>query len=453
MRPSNLLQMLRARWKAFASSRDGNVAVIFTLAVLPIAGFIGAAVDYSRANAVRVQIQAALDAAALTLSKEAASLTQAQLEQKAHDYFFALFNPHNAASVTVNTPRYTTDGGSQLTLSAHAVVKSDFMKLVGLSQMIVGTEAKVRWGNTRLRVALALDNTGSMKDNGKMDALKKATYGLLNSLKNAAAKDGDVYVSIIPFSRDVNVDSKNYNADWVDWTDFGSCSKGSYATKGSCLSHKGKWTATSDHASWNGCVKDRGPEASPGSSPNDYDVNNAVPNPADPASLFMAEQYANCPSALLPLTYNWSDLTKKVDAMFPDGDTNQTIGLQWAWQSLSETAPLNAPPIINDGIPTTKIIILLTDGLNTQNRWSTKQTTIDDRTKIACDNVKNAGIVLYTVQVNTGGDPLSTMLKSCPSPFETEPKGDKFYHLTDGDQVVMTFNQIGTSLTKLRVAK
>ena len=57
----------------------------------------------------------------------------------------------------------------------------------------------MKWGNTRLRVALVLDNTGSMADDGKMAALKTATNSLLTQLKTAASNNGDVYVSIIPF--------------------------------------------------------------------------------------------------------------------------------------------------------------------------------------------------------------------------------------------------------------
>ncbi|HMA55716.1 MAG TPA: hypothetical protein VKP52_03150 [Pseudolabrys sp.] len=51
------------------------------------------------------------------------------------------------------------------------------------------------------------------------------------------------------------------------------------------------------------------------------------------------------------------------------------------------------------------VIILLTDGLNTQDRWYSTDTDIDARQKITCDKVKAAKIDLYTIQVNTGGDP------------------------------------------------
>ena len=42
----------------------------------------------------------------------------------------------------------------------------------------------------------------------------------------------------------------------------------------------------------------------------------------------------------------------------------------------------------------TDVIILLTDGLNTQNRWNSKQTDIDDRQAITCANIKAANVDL-----------------------------------------------------------
>ena len=47
----------------------------------------------------------------------------------------------------------------------------------------------------------------------------------------------------------------------------------------------------------------------------------------------------------------------------------------------------------------------MTDGLNTENRWYDEQSQIDARQAITCANAKAAGIMIYTVQVNTGGDP------------------------------------------------
>ena len=83
------------------------------------------------------------------------------------------------------------------------------MKVMGYSNLNIGSTSTVKWGNSRLRVALVLDNTGSMASAGKMDALKTATKNLLDQLKNAATTNGDVYVSIIPFSKDVNIGKSN----------------------------------------------------------------------------------------------------------------------------------------------------------------------------------------------------------------------------------------------------
>ncbi len=137
-------------------------------------------------------------------------------------------------------------------------------------------------------------------------------------------------------------------------------------------------------------------------------------------------------------------MNKKIDSMKPDGNTNQTIGLQWAFQSLT-AAPFTIPA--KDPNYTYKqVIILLTDGLNTQNRFSTTQSTIDARTKKACDNIKSAGITLYALQVNTDGDPTSTMLQQCATDT------GKFFLVTSASQIGAIFTQIGTNLSKLRIS-
>jgi len=100
------------------------------------------------------------------------------------------------------------------------VMDTDFMKLFGYKQMTMKSQAVVRWGNTRMRVALVLDNTGSMADAGKIGSLISATNSLLAQLKAVAVNKEDVYVSIVPFVKDVNLGPINYDANWIDWTDW-----------------------------------------------------------------------------------------------------------------------------------------------------------------------------------------------------------------------------------------
>jgi uncharacterized protein YegL len=308
--------------------------------------------------------------------------------------------------------------------------------VLGYSQLNISALSVSTWGNTRLRVALVLDNTGSMSSYNKMTALKTASQNLLTQLKNAAVNDGDVYISIVPFSKDVNVGSANYNEAWLRWDLWeaanGTCSNSNYKTKYSCLSHNKIWTPAS-HSTWNGCVTDRD---------QNFDTTNDAPVAG--STLYPAEQYSSCPTQLMGLSYDWTALSNKINAMQPKGNTNQAIGLQMGWQTLT-ASPFTIPPM-DPNYKYKQVIILLTDGLNTQDRWYTSQSSIDTRQQKACDNIKAADITIYTVQVNTDGDPTSTMLQNCAS----DP--GKFFLLTSSQQIVATFNQIGTALSNLRLA-
>ncbi len=447
MAMKHLFETLRRKLRAFAGERSGNVAVIFALAIIPVVGAMGAAVDYSRANSARTALQAAVDSTALMLSKDAAGMTTAQLNQKATAYFQAMFTRPEAQNATV-TPIYTSNDGSQLTVNGLATVPTQFVSLMGFSQMTIGATSTVRWGNSRLRVALVLDNTGSMSSSSKMTAMKSAAKSLLTQLQSAATKNGDVYVSIVPFSKNVAVDPSNYNASWVKWDgdddtwdeNNGDCSKDKkkkeYPTKKQCDNVGGTWTPD-NHNTWSGCITDRD---------QDYDTTAAVPATANKATLFPAEEYSSCPTPLMALSYNWTALNQKIDAMSPNGNTNQTIGLQWGFQSLVAGSPL-AVPALDPKYKYSQAVILLTDGLNTQNRWSPSGTQVDKRTQKVCDNIKAAGITLYALQVNTGGDPTSSILQSCAS------SADKFFLVTSSSQISAIFNQIGSALSQLRISK
>jgi Flp pilus assembly protein TadG len=503
----------------FLQDRRGSIAPMFAIALVPMVALTGAAVDYSRANSVRTSMQASLDAAALALSKDVTSLNSSQINQEASNIFLANFNRPEAAGVTVSAT-YTTNP-STITVTGSGSIQTDFMKLLGVSSIKVSTSSTVTWGMTRLRVALVLDNTGSMAQSNKMSALKTAATNLLSQLQAAASQNGDVYVSIIPFAKDVNVDPVNYTQNWVrftpngdnpddSWDDSsgttlgtcsksgyssqssctaagtcsisghssqssctaagscsisgystqssctgaGTCSKSQYTTKSNCQSHSGTWTLgtwtaatwtaatwTPDHSQWTGCVMDRN---------QNYDTTNTAPSPATPATQFPAEQYSQyCPVPLMGLSYNWSTLNAKITSMQPNGGTNQAIGLQWGFQSLTQ-APFTIPAM-DPNYTYTQVIILLTDGLNTQDRWYGDGTNpspqVDARQLILCNNIKAAGVTLYTVQVNTDGEATSTLLQQCAS------DSSKFFLLTSSTQIVSTFNQIGTNLSQLRISK
>jgi Flp pilus assembly protein TadG len=424
--------MLLARfWK----NRHGGVAPLFALSLIPLMGAVGAAVDFARANAAHAAFQAALDSTALKLSKTAATQNAGDLQSSATNIMHALFTRPEVQDVTVNA-QYSSAAGSKLVVDGSATVPTVFLHILGYDNITIGASATSTWGNTRLRVALVLDNTGSMASDNKMTALKTASHNLLTQLQNAATTADDVYVSIVPFNKDVNFDSANYDQSWLRWDLWdaanGTCSNSSYHNQSSCTSHGKIWTPD-NHSTWNGCVTDRD---------QNYDTTNDTPMAG--ATLYPAEQYSSCPAKLMGLSNDWTTLSGKIDTMQPNGNTNQAIGLQAGWQSLT-ASPFTVPDM-DPNYKYTQVIILLSDGLNTQDRWYSSASSIDARQQKTCDNIKAAGITIYTVQVNTGGDPTSTLLQNCAS------DSGKFFLLTSATEIVTTFNQIGTALSNLRLA-
>ena len=505
----------------FWKNRHGGVAPILAIALVPLMASVGAAVDYSRANAARAAFQNALDSTALMLSKTA-STPGIDIQAAATSYLSAMFTRADATNVTV-TANYSSTNGSQIVLNGGAAVPTDFLGILGISAINIVAASTSVWGNTRLRVALVLDNTGSMSQSGKITALKTASQNLLTQLQAAATTPDDVYVSIVPFVKDVNVGASNYNQSWVDLTSWAAppanstpaanvgpgsscpwsnrnngfaCTTGpangssttstvpnsgtykgyicpsvdsnsgsyyngcynstSYSCTGSSCSctghtscscsgsgsgmtckttsgnHEHAWIANAT-STWNGCVTDRD---------QNFDTTNDAPVAG--GTLYPAEQYSLCPVSLIELSNVWTTLSNKITVMQPNGNTNQAIGLQLGWQSLT-AAPFSIPAQ-DPNYKYSQVIILLTDGLNTQDRWYTTQSSIDARQQLTCDNIKAAGVTIYTVQVNTGNDPTSTLLQNCAS------DSSKFFLLTSSTEIITTFGQIGTALTNLRLA-
>jgi Flp pilus assembly protein TadG len=552
MLTTSLIRSAFAGGRAFCAATRANVTITFALALIPMIAAVGAAVDYSRAASARTAMQAAIDASALMLSKNAPNLASDQISAKATEYFNAQFHRSEVSGIQI-IALYTTTGGSQIVLNGTGSLATVFMGLLGISQVDISASSTVQWGNTRLRVALVLDTTGSMASAGKMTALKNATRDLLDQLQTAAASNGDVYVSIIPFSKNVNLGGLNYNANWVDWTGwedepailkaakpsnwssigsgsscpFNNSSHGFVCTSGpvndspnvgnipssgtyrgyicpsvdsgrkdatkigiyyngcytsttysctgsscSCTGHANCTCQGSGHdktckqpngyyehtwvknarSTWNGCVTDRGTASGPS---GDYDRNVTAPVTGTPASLFPAEQNSYCSPEVLGLTFDWAKMRTVVNNLYPNGATNQPIGLVWGWQSLVGGGPLTVPA--KDSNYTYKeVIVLMSDGLNTLDRWygngSDASTAVDRRmyesaTLGTCANIKAAGIIIYAIHVNTDGDPMSTLLKNCAS------GQDKFWMVTSAGDLGTVFNTIGTQLSNLRVAK
>jgi Flp pilus assembly protein TadG len=490
-----------ARLRLFAGSTRANVAMIFALSLVPLTIGAGAGLDLARAMVVRDQLSEALDAAGLAIAGTP-GLTQGQMQTMAQQYFNANYKADSSYGTPVLSPPAVS--GQSVTVSASVSMPTTLLNAVGYSTLPITESSTVVWGQQKLWVSLVLDNTGSMTQTdssglSKITALKSATHQLLTLLQNASSTAGDVQVAIVPFARDVKIGTSYSSATWLDWTNWSATpptpstsvgpgsncpwsdnvngyhcsadpanagadanqipSSGTYKgyicpslnTVGyyyngcfNSVSSNGHYNHTwvpNAKSTWTGCVTDR---------TQNYDSQNTTPTTGTAATLFPADNSPSCPvTQLLALGYNWTTLSNEVDAMVANGSTNQTIGLAWGWQALTQGSPLSAPALPAN---TQQVIILLSDGLNTQDRWygdgSNQSTQVDARMSATCANAKAAKITIYTVFVDINGTQgNSSVLQNCATDTT------KYFDLTSSGQIAATFNQIGQQITNLRVSQ
>ena len=474
--------------KQFIREERANIAMIFALSFVTLISSVGAGIDLSRALVAKSRLASALDAAALAVGSTN-GLNNQQMQTLAQQYFDANYptgalGTHNPVTVTPN--------GQRINLSVTGSIPTVLLQIVMIPKFDLAVDNEVVRSVTKLRVALVLDNTGSMTQTdatgaSKISALRTASHQLLTRLQNAAINPGDVQVAIIPFAKDVNAGAASFNANWIRWTEWdssvdpsgqasltGSWSTNTFCTGSSCtcnayplindtLGHaartcscsgsgssktcKTKTWVPNAHNTWSGCVMDRD---------QNKDTQNDTATLVDATTLFPAEQYnygstntnyCNTLTSLMSLSFDWAALNTKIDAMQAGGGTNQTIGLAWGWQALSQGSPLMAPPID----PTIQnVIVLLSDGLNTQDRWPANGNgvnpapAVDARMTLACANAKAANVMIYTVLVMSGN---SAVLQSCAS------DATKYFELTTAGAIVTAFNQIGTELANLHLSR
>ena len=68
--------------RRFRRDQRGNVLMMFGLAIIPLMGVVGVAIDYSRASNARQALNAAIDSAALMAARDAQKLSDAQLRTR-----------------------------------------------------------------------------------------------------------------------------------------------------------------------------------------------------------------------------------------------------------------------------------------------------------------------------------------------------------------------------------
>jgi Flp pilus assembly protein TadG len=437
--------------RRFWSNRDGNFAMLFAIAAVPIIGAMGAAVDYSLANSYRTDMQKALDSTALALSKIMPA-DQATLDSVGMQYFTANMGANSLVDLAIVV---TPDVG-QVKIRASGFYQPKIAHILGQEMFPLSTESTAKWSIGQVEVVLALDNTGSMSGE-KIVKLRQGAQKLVDILKQAVKKAGDAKIAVVPYAVQVRVDHTAYSS--ATWHFSGYCSRSQYKTQTDCNNNDGIWKNVSA-ASWTGCIADRDRKNSANVAINN-DVKD-IEAGADNDTKFPRAPFnsGDCPAAtILPLTdvytsEGYTALTNKISSMAAQGNTNVTIGAAWGWHMLDDKIPFtDAKPYNTKDLQ--KFLILMTDGDNTENRFQQSESSIDDRTEMVCANIKalpkntannpaTTAIKVWTIRVMNGDE---TLLKNCAT------NTDMYVNVTDPSQLEGVFGSIGSEIAALHLAK
>jgi Flp pilus assembly protein TadG len=146
----SFVQEICKKLQRFRAEERGNIAVIFAIALVPIVTGMGAAVDYSRANATKEAVQAALDSALLAGAKDG-STTWTTI---AGNVFSVNFS---SAGVSVPTPAFSKEENSLYVGSVTASVPTSLLGIVGINSVGVTATGKATAAEADNSCILTLD--------------------------------------------------------------------------------------------------------------------------------------------------------------------------------------------------------------------------------------------------------------------------------------------------------
>ncbi len=185
--------------RRFLGDVRGNVAIIFALALLPIAILVGGSVDLSRMRVERTKLQSATDAAVLAAAIMPAASTNAQIQVAIDNFLTANYDGEGTL-----TPAQVVRNGSAVQVQSRSNVPMIFAAMLGANTRPVTAQASAERGGVNVEVALVLDITGSM-GGSKLTDLKAAANDLIATVVQDVQTPYYSKVAIVPYSNAVNV--------------------------------------------------------------------------------------------------------------------------------------------------------------------------------------------------------------------------------------------------------
>lgn len=254
----------------------GNTAMILAICLIPLLAIAGGAIDMTRHRSAMVEAQAALDAAILNVAHDMGVMSETALQTEAR----SVFDKQMRGRPMVVTGFGLKRDGDDLVATVDGHIQTTLLGLVGVSELRVARESKVRYSERKFEIALALDTTGSMSGE-KLAKLKSASKLLVDKIDAGTKNADNRRFALVPFSTWVNVGPDNWNRNWIDKDGRSDVSATNLLP---LTSRTALYAALGE--TWPGCVEAR---------EYPHDVRDTRPRKRDPETLFTPSFYPDEP--------------------------------------------------------------------------------------------------------------------------------------------------------------
>lgn len=217
-----------SRGRNFADNTNGNIAMLFSLCLLPFMAMIGLAVDINAASSVRNKLQASLDSALIAAARESIDNASQQEVQAEIDAFMSAVLQTMPASVTCGSVTVTpANTAGEMSASIDCKSKTAIAGVVNKDFVDLELESEITFGIGKIDVAFVFDVSGSMdwasgpgyNQPSRMDALKSAASSAITQLLGSMpAGSDDVRLAMVGYNQAVNAGEFFEDATGLDPT-------------------------------------------------------------------------------------------------------------------------------------------------------------------------------------------------------------------------------------------
>jgi len=442
-------------WK---ENRDGNVAIILAIAIVPILVLVGIAIDLQNTNTSRQFIQYTLDNAVIAGSREMqAGKSKAEINDYINDFVDGVVKAKNYAISCKPVEVAYSEDSQDINATIKCQQETTLTELIGYHYLDFSVTSGSTYGIGKVDVSFVFDISGSMGWSGKMGALKDAAEDAVDVLlpTGEAADMGDVRIAMVSYSDYLDagayfqkVTNKSPTRTYSDTYTTTERVCVQWKRNGRCRRYEYQYVErTTTKKITNTCVKERrGSETYTDEKPGPFAWIEAVDAEYDSYRDRWNVDSCN-PIGPLPLTDDRRKLKTYISNLNANGGTAGHIGIAWGWYAISpewdSVWPSASDPLEYDEPDSAKAMIIMTDGdfLNWHNNG---EGSSFDQAKRLCDNIKKDDVRVYTVAFQAPNQG-KQILEYCASGTEFAFKAESADELTDA------YTKIAQSISDLRI--